>query len=512
MLKKSFPILIILLVVLFLYLIFSNNNAPLTKEALIKDATRLLEKGQPQSALELVEENAENFSGDVSILKLMGLAHQKLGDPYTASAIFLSAYELEPENTSLLILNFKCQKEAGLNLEDLIIKVAEQAPDTLEASDWRKVSKIYSQKGAFKLAIEAQFKALGTRKPSKDISAEYALNIAQNYLRLKDTGASKPWLKLVAQSESIESLSAQLSLIDLEFKAQNWKELNQYLVNLESRFPGALASSQYADIDSMIQKAKAQPAQKGATSKVARQSTGSSKDLFNDIEDLDQLANRIAQASNTSALDLEDGSAQGNQSIQYNPEISIQPADPYTDGVPSSANLDNSNISDNKSAPAPSALDPEAVELLIVKANNAVLENDLSKAAEIYRQILESYPKRHDLWSRLSQVYLANEELRSAEETALEAIKLRPNNIPYTLDYLIIAQKTKSEVRLLSELISASKRFPNNPQITLSLARAYDRTNRNNFKAVQSYKQFITLAPNNSLRSEAESAIERLSK
>jgi len=507
MLKKSFPILIVLLVIIFLYLIFSNNNAPLTKEALIKDATRLLEKGQPQSALTIIESNAGNFSIDASILKLIGLSHQKLGDPYTASAILLSAYELEPENTSLLILNFKCQKEAGLNLEDLIIKVAEQAPDTLEVSDWSQVSKLYSQKGSFQSAIDAQFKALGTDRISKDIPAEYALNIAQNYLRLNDIEASRPWFKLVAESESIESLSAQLALIDIEFKAQNWAKLEQYLAILNERFPGALASSQYADIDTMIKKGKAQGQDKVATRKVARQSKGSSKDLFNDIEDLDQLANRIAESNAATSSNVEEGIE--GLPIQYNPDISIQPADPYSEDAPSSENL---NPSMDVTEPALLALDAKAVELMIVKANNAVLENDFNNATEIYRQILESYPKRHDLWSRLSQVYLANGELNSAEETALQAIKLRPNNIPYTLDYLTVAQKTKSEVRLLSELISASNRFPNNPQITLSLARAYDRTNRYGFKAVQSYKQFIALAPNHSLRSEAESAIERLSK
>ena len=84
------------------------------------------------------------------------------------------------------------------------------------------------------------------------------------------------------------------------------------------------------------------------------------------------------------------------------------------------------------------------------------------------------------------------------------------SNIVYTINYLNIAKKTKSEIRFLSELLSASKQFPNSPEITLSLARAYDRNSRYRFKAKEYYTKFITLAPNHPQRSEAEAAILRL--
>jgi hypothetical protein len=58
--------------------------------------------------------------------------------------------------------------------------------------------------------------------------------------------------------------------------------------------------------------------------------------------------------------------------------------------------------------------------------------------------------------------------------------------------------------------LSASKQFPNSPEITLSLARAYDRNSRYRFKAKDYYTKFITLAPNHPQRSEAEAAISRL--
>ena len=147
---------------------------------------------------------------------------------------------------------------------------------------------------------------------------------------------------------------------------------------------------------------------------------------------------------------------------------------------------------------------------MIAQANESVLINDLDTAAELYRKVLDNSPSRHEIWDRIAQVYFANEEFNTAESAALQAIRYQPSNIVYTINYLNIAKKTKSEIRFLSELLSASKQFPNSPEITLSLARAYDRNSRYRFKAKEYYTKFITLAPNHPQRSEAEAAISRL--
>ena len=154
-------------------------------------------------------------------------------------------------------------------------------------------------------------------------------------------------------------------------------------------------------------------------------------------------------------------------------------------------------------------LNPSEIEIMIVKANNALLSNDLDTAIQLFKTILESDPSRHSIWNRLSQTQQSNNNLQAAAKASLEAIKLSPDTINYTINYLQIAGKTKASNQVLFDLISASERFPNSPEITLSLARAYDRI-RNNFKAIEFYKKFITLAPNHPLRPEAQTAIARL--
>ena len=194
---------------------------------------------------------------------------------------------------------------------------------------------------------------------------------------------------------------------------------------------------------------------------------------------------------------------------EFNPEIEIKPADPYLSNF-ETAELDASFDPTTIATISQTKLTTEEIDALIDEANQSVLNNDLVTTANLYRKVLDNNPNRHEIWDRIAQIYFANEEYNSAESAALQAIRYQPSNIVYTINYLNIAKKTKSEIRFLSELLSASKQFSNSPEITLSLARAYDRNSRYRFKAKDYYTKFITLAPNHPQRSEAEAAISRL--
>ena len=118
--------------------------------------------------------------------------------------------------------------------------------------------------------------------------------------------------------------------------------------------------------------------------------------------------------------------------------------------------------------------------------------------------------KRANTWNELSKVYLINGQAKNAITAALEAIRLDPRNIQYVLDYLRVIQRVKKTTDFVKELESAYARFPESPEITLALARAYLHVNRNNFAAAKLYRRFIQLAPNHPLRPEAEKILARI--
>lgn len=495
----------------FLLLLSACSTQTLSKEDLIERSENFLKNKEPQSALDLINAHGSAYLDDPELLFITAQSHQQLNDPFTASAILLSAIETYPENTKLLEAYFFSLKAAEMSTDSLLIQVAEQSPGSLTQEDWLRVSLLYENNGDLNAAIKAHFRYLGSDKAQKTTPLASALVLAQYFQTLEESKQAIPWLTIVAESDSIEALPAQLNLLKIELDDKRWKALEKRIAIIETRFPGALAGSSFSELPKIIEDnlSKSTP---GTSSKQLVSSdsvTASTKTGgIQDIKDLEAFANRVAEPI-SAPLDSE-ADSNSNPALEapdslaeFNPEIRIEPADPFLES-------DSLNVINNPSSTPKVILSEEAIASMLEEANRAVLNNELDTATQLYRKILEDNANRPVIWNQIAQVYLANEEFNSAENAALEAIRKAPENITYTLNYLKIAKNTKSEIRFLSELSSAAKQFPNSPEIALSLARAYDRNLRYKFRAKEYYMKFITLDPNHPQRAEAEAAISRL--
>lgn len=494
MYKPMIQLIVTLFIILSMAIITSCNQPRLSKENLAIELSLFLENEQAELALELLSQYSDQYSNDPEILKLAGLSHLQLNDPASADPFFEQAFIINPTDDELLLLSFQTKKEAGLDFSGLLIQVAKKYPNRLQSAEWLALSDIFAQEQKFEEAINTQFLALGTNQLTSETPIDSAFKIAQYYRQLNQPNRAESWLEYVSQSNSIDAFSAFLDLIEIYGSNENWNALQSTVNQFKARFPGALETSKYAKIESLIPQIDL-----GKETKLSP-SVAVSKSSINDIDNLEALANKIAES--ITEIDLQEESSP----IEYNPDILIQPADPDTD-LSFSGELDG--FSEVSFAETFTPLSPSEIEIMTIKANNALLENDLETAIQLFKTILKSDPSRHSIWNRLSQSQQSNNNLQAASEAAIEAIKLSPDTINYTINYLQIAGKTKTRSQVLFDLISASERFPNSPEITLSLARAYDRI-RNRFKAIELYKKFITLAPNHPLRPEAQSAIARL--
>lgn len=490
MYKPMNQIIVTLCLALCLTIVTSCNKATVSKETLAIEASLFLENEQAELALDLLRQHSEKYPNDTEILKLTGLSYLQLNDPSAAAPYFEKALMINPSDESLLLLSFQSKKDAGLDLSQVLMQVAKKFPNQLQAADWIRLSDLFAQEEQFEEAINAQFLALGTNQLTQETPIGSAFNVAQYYKNLNNTQAARPWFEHVSKSNSIEAFSAFLDLIEIYAGEENWDDLKSTIDQFNTRFPGALEASKYANIEARI------PSKPIIETEKMAPTTAVTKNSINEIQDLETLANQIAE----SITDLENEA--DTLYAEYNPEIQIQPADPDLSAV-------TPDVAPSEIEEPFIPLSPSEIEIMIIKANNALLANDLDTAIQLYQNILKSDPSRHSIWNRLSQTQQSNNELKAASDSALEAIKLSPDTINYTLNYLQIAGQTKPGKQVLFDLISASERFPNSPEITLSLARAYDRI-RSSFKAIELYKKFITLAPNHSLRPEAESAIARL--
>jgi tetratricopeptide (TPR) repeat protein len=155
-------------------------------------------------------------------------------------------------------------------------------------------------------------------------------------------------------------------------------------------------------------------------------------------------------------------------------------------------------------------LTPRSLEQLLADAESASMEHNYKQAIQLYWETLGRANARADIWNQLSLAYRLDGQAKNAETTALEATRLAPQEINYTLDYLRAIQRTKKPQDFLAELETTYDRFPSSPEIALSLARGYERISGNNSSAIVLYERFIQLAPNHPLRNEAEASITRL--
>ncbi len=511
MLKTFSQIFTVLSCICFILSSPACTPQSLSKEDLIERCENLLKENQPQLALDLLTTQGNSYLDDSDLLFLSAQSHQQLNDPFTASAILLSAVEANPENAQLLDAYFIALKAAEMDTDGILTQVAEQSPGSLNQEEWLRVSQLYEASDDINAAIKAHYRYLGSDKAQKTTPVASATILSQYYLRQGEVEASVPWLKIVAESDSIEALPAQLKLLSLELNNKRWKALEARISMIEARFPGALEGSSFSDLPKIVSD---KLAERSAISTNEQAIAGGHSNQTNktggiqDIDDLEAFANRIAvpisAPSDSQTESVTDLAPDTVLSLaEFNPEVLIEPADPFLD-VPSQ------DISSSSLLTSRPPLSQAEIDSMIEAANRAVLSNELETATHLYRSILENSDNRPVIWNQLAQVYLANGEFSSAENAALEAIRKAPNNIAYTLNYLKIAKKTKSEIRFLSELSTAAKQFPNSPEIALSLARAYDRNSRYKFRAKEYYIKFITLDPNHPQRAEAETAISRL--
>ena len=165
-----------------------------------------------------------------------------------------------------------------------------------------------------------------------------------------------------------------------------------------------------------------------------------------------------------------------------------------------------------ESAPGSPLLEgrPQTVEELIADAETATLDRDFKSAIRKYWTAISIANNRAEVWNLLSRAYLVDGQLNNAETTALEAVRLEPRRVAYTLDYLRVAQRSLAPEDFLAELETAYARFPVSPEITLSIARGHELISQDRSAARNLYLRFIDIAPNHPLIPEAQNAVARL--
>ena len=526
------------------------------KAAQIKDALSLSEKGSNAEALKMLEELATQYPDDIVILKSIGLIYKADGDAGMASLFLEQAYLQSPDDNELLFQTYQSLDAAKQPANHLLEKLAERAPEAMTPELWTRLGQARQAANQVQPALDAFLKGV---EPDKAKPApESAAAIGQLFVKVGNLPQAESWLKMAADSDDPNALTALFNLLEINLRQNNWADAEATIAQLDTQFPGAVEASQWQQARQELVRwresqeemkatlAKAQANKKAIetearaatveieTSQVVKsdEDSGGSETVI--TEDKAQIIADIEAAeamADTPAIEIAeeaDDLIEDNKSIASDPSITLDTTDPKTTAEVDYSQVATVEVTAVEQAPTPiveafptseaepttvtppPSSPPQTVEELMADAETATLDRDFKSAIRKYWTAISIANNRAEVWNLLSRAYLVDGQLNNAETTALEAVRLEPRRVAYTLDYLRVAQRSLAPEDFLAELETAYARFPVSPEITLSIARGHELISQDRSAARNLYLRFIDIAPNHPLIPQAQNAVARL--
>ncbi|MFU8848122.1 MAG: hypothetical protein ACNA77_05335 [Opitutales bacterium] len=553
-LKSSFLILMIVT----LASLAGCSNPEERRAEQIKVSYQLTEAGAFGEAIEILEALLIDYPNDPQILAAMGRIYSQLGEHTTAAFFLEQAYAQEPENIELLYQSYQAKQAAGEATGALLEKLAARSNESMTKALWLELGQHRAEINQIESALEAYLK--GVDPDQSTPAPETAAAIGKLFAKLNNQAQAASWFELAADSDSPAALTALFGLLQIQINQKNWPGAEATIVRTNKQFPGALQASEWkqasdeimqwrAKQEAMKAKLAAEKAAKDAAEAAAKEQTETADETESTETEIavhseepggeggkSQVVADLAAAeamANQPALETASPDETGASPITFNPNIAITPAEPDWSIAVS---FDEESIApettyniEGEREPATEATEPDPIataeaitpvigppqppktlEELLAEAEAAEVDRDYKSAIRKYWAAISITNNRAEIWNLLSRAYLIDGQLKNAETTALEAVRLAPREVAYTLDFLRVAQRSRPPQEFLAQLETAYDRFPTSPEITLSLARAHERISQDQFVARNLYLRFIDIAPNHPLVPEARAAAARL--
>lgn len=537
-----------------LLLVFSGCSNPEEKKAQsLEEIAQLRAAGDDTTALTKLESLSSKFPDDSAILQQIGSIHQKLGNTTEAAFYLSTAFSLAPDDLQLLYQNYRAQEDANQSAAaySLLVKFAADNPTAMTSELWLRLGELHAKAKETQAALDAYLK--GITSENETLDTEIVIAVGTLFKQLDNFPQAERWLTMAAKSEEPNALPALFGLLEIYIHNENWNAVEKTVSQLDRQFPGAIDASEWVNVRDELKRWQKEQAKleeelpEIAANQAVDQPTDSTENpvpvvtpaattssgkarVITDAESAAAFANMPALEMNTD--DESKKSKPEETRITHDPTIIVEPAEPDIgfNEAPNQIQYDEYayNFSDPKtttnipgiatenetpttvSSTSQLTQTPQTLDDLLAQAETATFEGNYETAIRLYREALEIASDRADIWNTLSSVYLVGDQLNNAAAAALEATRLNPEKVEYVLDYLRVVQSTKEPADFITEVETAYDRFPRSPEINLSLARAYQRLNKNINAAKILYKRFIELAPNHPLRPEAEAALEEL--
>jgi tetratricopeptide (TPR) repeat protein len=442
--------------------------------AVIEKAGKVLDS-DPDKAISILQKYDERKPGNPQIAEQLAFAWSQKGDQKQAAFYFEKVAQLDPTRQDALLFAAQSLQQAG-DVEGAM-SVYQQyltaKPDDIVTC--LTFAALADSTGRTDIAI-GQYNYAFTHKPSCDI----AIALGNLYLKKNDAKQAAQWFEKALKDFPECQQAAQMGLLDAYMRSQNYAKADAVAAKIKKDFPGVIEASASKDAPDII----AQWKEKKAAEKKA-----------SDAKKKQAESKIVITRADGSLVDTS-ASTNGRKMTKAEAVALEEQREAEADAA---ANVVALPAPAPAAAPAPKPVPAPIVAVVsseLDKAREVRKSGNLEDAAKLYRALLAKNPSAA-AWNDYSKLSMDMGNKEQALAASLEATRMEPGSLDYAVQYLTVAQAVYDSRRLMSEIVSMKKRFPDSPVITLALARAYWEVEKNAGMARAMYDEYLSKAPKN---------------
>lgn len=512
----------------------SNSEQKLARD--LEKANQLEQEGKLQDAITLLQTLNDRYPGRPEVLEPLAFAHSQARQYDFAAFTFAEIAEISSNNDMFYLQAAEHALLAGD--EESAIRHYKNflQHNKQDAHAWEQLGKLQQNRNFYQDAADSFM-----QKYKLDPSGSTAIQIGQTFLALGNLTQAERWFQTARESGREYEKEALIGLVETSFASNQTTKLEAHLETLKTNYPDALnnesirlLSEQLAEFQTereTLNKMLQDSATPETTETAEATTTGESADSETPGTSEETLtAETMETAEETEAetsaettevvaiAELQTGSAKEDL-----PEEMLAEVEATLSEESPTPTATESPEAETETAVSPAEMLEDSFEEPQIREALTILPEDASqleqarfeyrsgnyqRASDLYWNYLANDNSDPEVWRELSNAFLNQEQYRPARAAALEAIRRDPQNLVYIFQHLRVVQKTESPERFLQELQNTRRRFPRSPDVSLALARTYDKAFNDPSNSQFYYREFLRLSGSeHPSRNEANQAL-----
>lgn len=454
-------------------MLLAGCSAPTPASALAK-AQKASQKGNHSQAIDILEKAHSKYSSDSDILEALAFAQLNSGDANKAGTLFQQlALDTTPDYHLYAATAFKKAQNIDSAIEAYSLYLLNEPQ---QSNPWIQLGELYEQNDNMAEALNA-YQSSHKLEPTPQLALTIAqlAQITDNTtlaIQYYQSALKQAKAKRATDSEptKIEE-TALVGLTQLAIKNKKISEAKRHLAQLNREFPDSEAIE---DLTALVEPKAIEPINTVVAATTQPTQQDPTKESAEDFE-------KTYQAPVVATSQITEEKPEQPKVSPVTPITEVTISSEYTeDGV--------KTIVEPVKKPKPQPKDPFLI----------AVEKDSSN------------PRR---WAELAQKKFLDGDYMWAETAYLEALRLKPQDPQYTLNYLEVVRKRRAPRDFINECEKLLERANGKiPELYLVTARAYRDLLKNNRNASILMQDFLKRYPNHLEINEVRAELNALPK